>query len=117
MPPVENNTPAPQEPKKGFFARLFGGGKKKEAAGPVVPPAHESLTPEPQLDDVQADVPSDGSTEVGAPSVSVEQASSVESSPVEASPVVSEGDTSVTPTAEPSVEESKPPVGPVPPAQ
>jgi hypothetical protein len=41
-----DNTPAPQPPKQGFWAKLFG--KKPET--PVVPP-HESLTPPPQLDE------------------------------------------------------------------
>lgn len=56
MPPVDNNTPAtplPQEPKKGFFAKLFGMGKKSETSSSVVPPAHESQTPAPQLSDTQ----------------------------------------------------------------
>ena len=48
--PDQTPAPVPEQPKKpGFFARLFGGGKK--AAAPAVPPNFESQTPAPQLDD------------------------------------------------------------------
>lgn len=48
--PDQAPAPVPEPPKKpGFFARLFGGGKK--AAAPAVPANFESQTPEPQLDD------------------------------------------------------------------
>lgn len=56
MPPADSNTPpvpTPQEPKKGFFAKLFGLGKKSSDASAAVPSAHESQTPPPQLDDTQ----------------------------------------------------------------
>lgn len=60
MPPADNATPTPvptpEEPKKpGFFARLFGGGKK--VAAPAVPENHESQTPPPQLDDTSDSSP------------------------------------------------------------
>lgn len=48
--PDQVPAPVPEPPKKpGFFARLFGGGKK--ATAPAVPANFESQTPEPQLDD------------------------------------------------------------------
>ncbi len=49
MPPADNNTPVPQPPKQGFFAKLFGK-KPKETTAPIEQP-RESLTPPPQLDD------------------------------------------------------------------
>ena len=126
MPPADNNTPAPapQEPKKGFFARLFGGGKKTDASAATVPPTHESQTPSPQLDDVQTDAPSDGSIGGVVPDVSTdapaeaptEMLSSVESAPVVESSDAPSAVSSEMPTEVP-VDESKPPVGPVPPAQ
>lgn len=57
MPPADSNTPpvpTPQEPKKGFFAKLFGLGKKSSDKDSVVPVVHESQTPPPQLDDTQS---------------------------------------------------------------
>ena len=66
MPPVDNNAPAPSEPKKpGFFARLFG----KKAEAPAVPVDHQSQTPPPQLDD-SGSVPAADQT---APDREVEQ--------------------------------------------
>jgi len=49
--PDQTPTPVPEQPKKpGFWARLFGGGKKEQAPAPLVPADHESQTPSPQLD-------------------------------------------------------------------
>ncbi|MDB5177228.1 MAG: hypothetical protein JWN75_896 [Candidatus Saccharibacteria bacterium] len=64
MQPSDNTpvpTPAPQPPKQSFWAKLFG--KKPET--PVVPP-HESLAPQPQLDET--------APEVSAPAVALQTA-------------------------------------------
>lgn len=127
MPPADNNTPAapaPQEQKKGFFAKLFGLGKNKEKQTPVVPPTHESQTPPPQLDDTQDPASPGEGAMLGATSDAQPVESSV--STVEATPVVSTESSmpvpdSVEVSAEvssgESTEDQKPPVGPVPPAQ
>ena len=49
--PTPDQTPAPEQPKQlGFWARLFGGGKKEAPVAPTIPADHESQTPPPQLD-------------------------------------------------------------------
>ena len=70
MQPTDNNTPAPQPPKQGFFARLFG---KKPEPTPVVPPT-QSLTPEPQLTE-----PTEAAVLTAQPSVSVAAQPNVDS--------------------------------------
>ena len=130
MPPADNNTPAaptPQEPKKGFFAKLFGLGKKKDNSAPVVPPLHESQTPPPQLDDTQDPAsPGEGAVQsvVSEPPVdSVAPGVGVENIPAMGDTNVSAGvetpqpvDVSPTPEVAPSDEE-KSSTGPVPPVQ
>jgi len=123
MPPADNNVPAPQEPKKGFFAKLFGGGKKKGASESVVPSAHESQTPPPQLNDTQdfvvseegmaPVVPIGDTVPTVAPAATPEAVPSAGTVPApEAAPV----EPSVAAPVAPA-EEQKPPVGPVPPVQ
>lgn len=127
MPPVDNNTPAtplPQEPKKGFFAKLFGLGKKNNPSSSVVPPAHESQTPAPQLNDTQDPAtPGEGAlaavpdTPVEAmpttpvvPASGVETPSVAEGVPVAPVDVATDVNVAVTP------EEDKSTTNPVPPA-
>ncbi len=55
--PDQAPAPVPEPPKKpGFFARLFGGGKK--VAAPAVPANFESQ-PEPQVGDVPPALPTE----------------------------------------------------------
>ena len=64
--PGQTPAPVPEQPKKpGFFARLFGGGKK--AAAPAVPPNFESQTPAPQLDDADRTMTPPVTPEVSSP--------------------------------------------------
>lgn len=130
MPPADNNTPAaptPQEPKKGFFAKLFGLGKKKDNTAPVVPPLHESQTPPPQLDDTQdpaspgegavQSVVSEPPVDSVAPEVSVENTSVVSDTNVSPGVEVPQP-VDVSSTSEVVAgDEEKSSTGPVPPAQ
>ena len=105
MPPTDNNVPAPNTPKPGFFAKLF---RKKAPVTPVVPPA-ESHTPPPQLDDPSGLAATDtSSTPVTSP-VSEEPAST----PVAGAGVVSPQVDSVTGAPQPPVESSPDPSGDV----
>lgn len=72
MPPTDNNTPTspapapaptPEQPKQGFFAKLFSFGKKAKQETTLVPP-HESHTPPPQLDDPTVPVEPQASADV-----------------------------------------------------
>lgn len=132
MPPEDNNTPAPEQPKKvGFWAKLFG---KKTAASSV--PEHTSQTPPPQLDDAQASEVSDAvvapsneststSSEYAAPApTSVEAPSSVSSFPPvapfgESQPSTDVGSSSaeVSSVEDTEVSSDTTPEGPVPPVE